>query len=71
VAALLLSAVLLGGRLAPPAAWAAAIAFGMLLPFVLVNHNERHQLPLVAMQAVAIGACAQAAPMRLRRGESP
>ena len=42
------------------AALAAAIAFGMLLPFVLVNHNERHQLPLIAMQAVAIGACAQA-----------
>jgi hypothetical protein len=60
VAALLLSALLRGGRLAPPAAWAAAIAFGMLLPYVLVNHNERHQLPLVAMQAVAIGACAQA-----------
>ncbi|MGA2691762.1 MAG: hypothetical protein ABSF76_05310 [Opitutaceae bacterium] len=66
--ALLLSAVLLGGRLAPPAAWAAAIAAGMLLPFVLVNHNERHQLPLVAMQAVAIGALAQAARMRFRPG---
>jgi hypothetical protein len=60
VAALLLAALLSGGRLAPPAAWAALIAFGMLLPFVLVNHNDRHQLPLVAMQAVAIGACAQA-----------
>jgi hypothetical protein len=66
VAALLLSALLRGGRLAPPAAWAAAIAFGMLLPYVLVNHNERHQLPLVAMQAVAIGACAQAFAGRLR-----
>jgi len=67
VAALLLAALLRGGRLAPPAAWAAAIASGMLLPFVLVNHNERHQLPLVAMQAVAIGACAQALADRLRR----
>lgn len=66
VAALLLSALLRGGRLAPPAAWAAAIAFGMLLPYVLVNHNERHQLPLVAMQAVALGACAQALVGRLR-----
>jgi hypothetical protein len=65
--ALLLSALLRGGHLAPPAAWAAAIGLGMLLPFVLVNHNERHQLPLVAMQAVAIGACAQAAADRLRR----
>ena len=37
----------------------------MLLPFVLVNHNERHQLPLIAMQAVAIGACAQALADRL------
>jgi hypothetical protein len=68
VAALLLAALLRGGRLAPPAAWAAVIASGMLLPFVLVNHNERHQLPLVAMQAVAIGACLQAASDRLRRG---
>jgi hypothetical protein len=38
----------------------------MLLPFVLVNHNERHQLPLIAMQAVAIGAFAQACAGRLR-----
>jgi hypothetical protein len=67
VAALLLSALLLGGRLTPPAAWAAAIAFGMLLPYVLMNHNERHQLPLVAMQAVAIGALAQALADRKRR----
>ncbi|HXQ82295.1 MAG TPA: hypothetical protein VN775_13335 [Opitutaceae bacterium] len=69
VGALLLSALLLGGRLAPPAAWAAAIGFGMLLPFVLVNHNERHQLPLVAMQAVAVGACVQACAGRL--GKEP
>jgi hypothetical protein len=60
VAALLLSALLRGGRVAPPAGWAAAIGIGMLLPFVLVNHNERHQLPLIALQAVAIGALAQA-----------
>jgi hypothetical protein len=60
VAALLLAALLRGGRLIAPAALAAAIAFGMLLPFILVNHNERHQLPLIAMQAVAIGAYAQA-----------
>jgi hypothetical protein len=66
VAALLLSALLRGGRFAPPAGWAAVIAFGMLLPFVLVNHNERHQLPLIAMQAVAIGACVQACVDRLR-----
>jgi hypothetical protein len=39
----------------------------MLLPFVLVNHNERHQLPLVAMQAVAVGACVQACADRLGR----
>ena len=67
VLALLLSAVLLGGRLAPPAAWAATIATAMLLPFVIVNHNERHQLPIVAKQAVAIGAFAQAAADRLGR----
>lgn len=68
VAALLLAALLCGGRPPAPAAWAAAIGFGMLLPFVLVNHNERHQLPLFAMQAVALGACAQAAAWRLRGG---
>ncbi len=70
VAALLLSALLRGGRLAPPAAWAGAIGLGMLLPFILINHNERHQLPLLAMQAVAIGALAQACADRLR-GRSP
>lgn len=67
VAALLLSALIRRGRLSPPAAWATAIAFGMLLPYVLVNHNDRHQLPLVAMQAVAIGAFAQALASRLRQ----
>jgi hypothetical protein len=68
VAALLVGALLLGGRPAPQAAWAAAIGFGMLLPFVLVNHNGRHQRPLIAMQAVAIGACVQACAGRLGRG---
>ena len=37
-----------------------ALGFGMLLPFVLINHNERHQLPLIAVQSVALGACVQA-----------
>ena len=69
VAALLLSALLLGGRLALPAAWAALIGFGMLLPFVLVNHNDRHQLPLIAVQAVAVGACVQA--LAGQRGTRP
>jgi hypothetical protein len=67
VAALLLCAFLSGGRPTPPAAWAAAIGFGMLLPYVLVNHNERHQLPLVAMQAAVLGACAQACAGRWPR----
>ena len=66
VMALLLSAILLSGRLLAPAAWAALIAAGMLFPYVLVNHNERHQLPLIAMQAVFIGALAQAAVDRAR-----
>jgi hypothetical protein len=66
VAALLLSALLRGGRLSPPAAWAGAIGFGMLFPFVLVNHNARHQLPLLALQAVALGAFAQACAERRR-----
>ena len=72
VAALLLAALLRAGSLIAPAAFAAAIASGMLLPFVLVNHNERHQLPLIAMQAVAIGACAQAlAARRPAAGAAP
>ena len=71
VMAFLLSAILLGGRALPPAAWAAALAAGMLLPYVLVNHNERHQLPLIAMQAVMIGACAQAAASRVQNRPSP
>jgi hypothetical protein len=71
VIALLLCALLRGGHLAPPAAWSATIAAGMLLPFVLVNHNERHQLPLLAMQAVALGAFAQAvADLRARRPDT-
>ena len=61
VMAFLLSAILGGGKLLAPAAWAGAIAAGMLLPFVLVNHNDRHQVPLLALQAAAIGALAQAA----------
>jgi hypothetical protein len=71
VVALLLSALLAGDRMAPPGAWAAAIAFGMLLPFVLVNHNDRHQLPLLAMQAVAVGAFAQAAAGLFARKPAP
>jgi hypothetical protein len=71
VAALLAAALLCGGRPPAPAAWAAVIGFGMLLPYVLVNHNERHQLPLIAMQAAAIGAFAQAAASRLRPPPSP
>jgi hypothetical protein len=69
VAALLLSALLGGGRLAPPAAWAAVIGFGMLLPYVLVNHNDRHQESVLALQAVAIGALVQVIASRL--GRSP
>jgi hypothetical protein len=67
VAALLCAALLGGGRLAPAGAWATLVAFGMLLPYVLVNHNERHQASIVAMQAVAVGVCAQAVADRLGR----
>ncbi|HEY1849142.1 MAG TPA: hypothetical protein VGG37_08040 [Opitutaceae bacterium] len=65
-AAILISAFLLGGRLPAPGAWAAGISLCMLIPYVLVNHNERHQLPLIAMQAVALGSLAQAVRARLR-----
>jgi hypothetical protein len=67
VAALLCAALLGGGRLSAPGAWAALIAFGMLLPYVLVNHNERHQASIIAMQAVAVGALAQALADRRER----
>lgn len=67
VAALLFCALLAGGWPPSPAAWATLIGFGMLLPFVLVNHNERHQLPLVGLQAVAIGSLVQAGAARIRR----
>jgi hypothetical protein len=70
VAALLIAALLSSGRLAPPAAWAAAIAFGMLLPYVLVNHNDRHQASIIAMQSVAFGAFAQALASRVGRAPS-
>jgi hypothetical protein len=39
----------------------------MLLPYVLVNHNDRHQLPILPLQAVAVGALCSAAAGRLRR----
>lgn len=71
VMALLLSAVVLSGNLLRPAAWAALVAAGMLLPYVLVNHNERHQLPLIAMQAVFVGALFQAALSRARGATVP
>lgn len=64
----LLGALLAGrGQLAPEAAWATLIACGMLAPFILVNHSLRHQGPLVAMQAIVIGACAGAWIARRRR----
>jgi hypothetical protein len=72
VAAFLVCALLCRGRPPAPALAAAAIGLGMVLPFVLVNHNERHQLPLFAMQSAVIGACVQACSCRLRqRGPTP
>ncbi|HZZ20018.1 MAG TPA: hypothetical protein VFE25_11635 [Opitutaceae bacterium] len=67
VAALLLSALFSGGHFSVPAGWAALIALGMLLPYVLVNHNDRHQESIIALQAVAIGALAQAISSRRGR----
>jgi hypothetical protein len=67
VAALLLAALLTGGRPGPAPLGAALIAAGMLLPYVLVNHNDRHQLPILPLQAVAVGALCSAAAGRLRR----
>jgi hypothetical protein len=64
VAALLGAALLGRGKMGAPADWALVIGCGMLLPYVLVNNNDRHQLPLFAMQAVALGAFAQAVANR-------
>jgi hypothetical protein len=66
VLALLVAAALGHGRLGEPGLWALAIAAGMLLPYVIVNHNERHQLPLIALQAAALGSLAQALAGRRR-----
>ncbi len=68
VLALLVAALAAGGRLAPPGLCALAVGFCLLFPFVLVNHNSRHQMPLLAMQAVALGVCAQALADRACRG---
>jgi hypothetical protein len=59
-AALLVAALLGRGRLPLEVALAALVAGAMVLPYVLVNHNDRHQLPLVAMQAVFVAGCVQA-----------
>ena len=69
VAALLIAALLSGGRLPAPAIFAFVMGACMLLPFVIINHNDRHQLPLLAVQSVALGACAQA--WADRRGKKP
>ena len=66
--ALLLATLASGGALPVHAGWAALIAGAMALPFVLVNHGVRHQMPLFAMQAVFFGACAQAWIARARPG---
>ena len=66
VLALVLAALFGRGRLDAAAGWAAAIGFGMVPPFVIINHNDRHQVPLMAMQAVSFGAFAQALADRRR-----
>jgi len=70
VAALLGAALLGRGKMGPPADWALVIGCAMLLPYVLVNNNDRHQLPLFAMQAVALGAFAQAVANRRAAGKA-
>lgn len=54
------------GRMPPFARWSLVITLGMLAPFVLVNHSARHQAPLLALHAVALGACCQSWIDRLR-----
>jgi len=65
--ALLLAALRGRGGLPRSARWAAVIGGAMALPYILVNHNDRHQLPLLAMQAVVMGTCVQAWVERPRK----
>ena len=63
--ALLAVALARKGRLSSSAAWSLLIGCAMLAPFVLVNHSIRHQMPLLALQAVVVGAACQAWAARL------
>jgi len=62
----------LGGRgaLPAPALWSAVLLAGLILPYVLVNNNERHQLPLFGLQAVLLGGAAPALAGRGARGKA-
>ena len=44
-------------------------AAGLLLPFVLVNHSLRHQTPLLALQALTMGAAVEAWLARRRAAQ--
>jgi hypothetical protein len=63
--ALLAVALARKGRLSSSAAWSLLIGVAMLAPFVLVNHSIRHQMPLLALQSVIVGAACQAWVARL------
>ena len=69
--ALFATALATRGHLPPAVVWSALLAFAMLLPFVLINHSNRHQLPLVLFHAVWFGACVQTWVDRRRRGPVP
>ena len=69
--ALLATALATRGHLPPAVVWSALLAFAMLLPFVLITHSNRHQLPLVLFHAVWFGACVQTWVDRRRSGPLP
>lgn len=69
--ALLATALATRGQLPPVVLWSALLAFAMLLPFVLINHSNRHQLPLLLFHAAWFGACAQAWADRRRSAAPP
>lgn len=58
--ALLAAALGFRGKLPSVVNWSALILFGMLFPFVLVNHGLRHQGSLFALHALLLGAGVQA-----------
>ena len=57
---LLLLLLIEGRRVSPVVLWSALIAVVMLLPFVIINLGPRHQIPVIGLMAVWVGALVEA-----------